>query len=417
MKSIERYLPNVVVFASLMLITLSTLLTACLSANLSLALETQLAPATEAHPEIVYKPTVDVNQVMSSPDYGMQVFLYWREEVADRDLRLVEEAGFRWVKQELAWRELEGKGKGLWRWENADRLLDQIEAHHLKVIIRLGVQPEWAAPAISLPDVGPPDDLQDFYDYVYAVAARYKGRVEAYQIWNEPNLAREWGGRPPNPAAYTALLKVGYEAVKAADPKAIVISAGLAPTTRDDAQAMPDVYFMQGMYAAGAAPYFDVLGVHAPGYKSPPEIDPAEVARTPELNNGDSAPEELRRVYSFRHVEDLRDIMVRHGDEAKKVAILEFGWTVEPRPQSPYYWHAVDRIQQAQYFERAYTYVIEQWQPWIGVMSLIYVADPSWHMDKEETYWSIVYPYYPEARVAPAYEGLKKLEKVPPLED
>ena len=82
---------------------------------------------------------------------------------------------------------------------------------------------------------------------------------------------------------------------------------------------------------------------------------------------------------------------------------------------SPYYWHAVDRIQQAQYFERAYAYAIDHWQPWIGVMSLIYVANPAWTDAHEETYWSIVYPYYPEARVAPAYEGLKKLGKVPPV--
>jgi hypothetical protein len=36
-------------------------------------------------------------------------------------------------------------------------------------------------------------------------------------------------------------------------------------------------------------------------------------------------------------------------------------------------------------------------------------------MDTEETYWSIVYPYYPELRAAPAYHGLKKQEKVPPV--
>jgi hypothetical protein len=39
---------------------------------------------------------------MTSPDYGMQVFLFWRTEVADRDLRLVKEAGFRWVRMGLA---------------------------------------------------------------------------------------------------------------------------------------------------------------------------------------------------------------------------------------------------------------------------------------------------------------------------
>lgn len=448
-----KYLPQTVVAASLLLIFLASLLPSCVSAgpvlssNQTMVLESspvaelpeidandeavtddvvpveatetvevvETAPPTIEPPATVYTATVDVDQIMSSPDYGMQVFLYWQEEIADRDLKLVEDAGFRWVKQEMAWRELEGGGKGKWRWNIADRMMDQIDAHNLKVIVRLSSQPAWASSKVTLPEVSPPDDLQDFYDYVYAVADRYQGRVEAYQIWNEPNLAREWGDRPPNPAEYVELLKVGYEAVKAADPQAIVISAGMAPTTRNDAVAMPDTHFIQGMYEAGGGAYFDALGVHAPGYKSPPEIDPDIVAADPALNNGDSASPDLRRVYAFRRVEDLRELMVRNGDEAKKVVILEFGWTVDPRPESPYYWHAVDPITQAQFFERAYTYAAENWQPWIGVMSLIYVADPAWHMDMEETYWSIVYPFYPELRAAPAYHGLTKLPKVPPV--
>jgi hypothetical protein len=401
---IKRYLQLALIGGSCLLILLSTLLSVG-------APSMTIAPHSG---EAAYAPTVDAAQVMSSPDYGMQVFLYWREENADRDLGLVRDAGFRWVKQEIPWREVEGHTKGAWQWHNSDRMMNQIDAYGLKVIARLGVQPAWAAPGVPLPAVGPPEDLQNFYDYAFAVASRYRGRVEAYQIWNEPNLAREWGGRPPNPAAYVELLKVGYRAVKAADPDALVISAGLAPTTQNDAQAMPDIYFLQGMYEAGAAPYFDLLGVHAAGYKSAPEIDPTEVARTPSLNNNDNAPEELRRVYCFRHVEDLRQLMVENGDAAKKVVLLEFGWTIDPRPDSPYRWHAVNEIEQAQYFERAYAYALEHWQPWIGVMSLIYIANPNWHMDDEETYWSIVYPHFPELRAAPAYFGLKKLEKVPP---
>jgi hypothetical protein len=371
---------------------------------------------TEESPQAVYHPTVEVDKVMSSPDYGVQVFLFWREEVADRDLQLVEEAGFRWVKQEFPWREVEGHAKGVWQWDTSDRMIDQIEAHQLKVIVRLGAQPTWAAAGVAWPDISPPDNLQDFYDYVYAVASRYQGRVEAYQIWNEPNLAREWGGRPPNPGAYVEMLKVGYQAIKAADPQAIVISAGLAPTTRHDGQAMPDLYFVQGMYEAGAAPYFDALGVHATGFKSPPETDPAVVAARPELNNNDSSPEPLRRIYSFRHVEDLRDLMVQHGDAAKKVVILEFGWTVDPRPDSPYHWHAVSLEQQDKYLQRAYAYAEAHWQPWIGVMSLIYIADPQWTAHDEQTYWSIVYPGYPELRTSPAYYGLRYMDKIPPVE-
>ena len=47
-----------------------------------------------------------------------------------------------------------------------------------------------------------------------------------------------------------------------------VISAGLAPTTDTSAKAMPDVQFLEGMYAAGVKGYFDLLGAHAAGFKA-----------------------------------------------------------------------------------------------------------------------------------------------------
>lgn len=426
MTSIQQGVRRAILLASL-LILLTVILTACGAPNPSLdgsLLETQKAAASggaqampvEAATPPVYSPTVDVGAVMSSPDYGLQAFLYWQEEIADRDLKLIEDAGFRWVKQEFPWREIEGAGKGQFNWANTDRVLDQIDAHGLKLIARLGVQPGWAAADVPLPEIGPPDNLQDFYDYVFAIASRYRGRIEAYQIWNEPNLAREWGNRPPNPAEYAELLKVGYQAIKAADPDAIVISAGMAPTTRHDDHAMPDAVFIQGMYDAGARPWFDALGVHAPGYKSEPEIDPAVVAADPALNNNDSAAEELRRVYAFRRVEDLRALMVANGDEAKKVVVLEFGWTIDPRPDSPYKWHAVSETQQDKYLQRAFAYAAEHWQPWIGVMTVIYIADPRWTRDDEQTYWSVVYPGYPELQTAMAYYGLLTMDKVPPVE-
>ena len=454
---IELNLDSLVIVASLILIGLSTILTSCIAADISAAVPpvavgaagSEILPASSSAPPVqepvgavpeVSSPeitpleptdtatfdqeesepapqsTVDLDQIMSSPDYGMQAFLYWQAEIADRDVGLVQEAGFRWIKQEIAWREIEGKGKGLWRWQNTDRIMDQVEAHDLKIIVRLGTQPDWAAPDVPFPDIGPPENLQDFYDYVFAVADRYQGRVQAYQIWNEPNLAREWGGRPPHPGEYTALLKIGYQAVKAADPKAIVISAGLAPTTQNNAEAMPDIIFVQGMYDAGAAPYFDALGVHAAGYKSPPEMDPKIIATTPELNNNDDASEELRRVYGFRHVEDVRKLMVKNDDAAKKVVVLEFGWTVDPRPDSPYHWHSVTLEQQDKYLQRAFAYAAENWQPWIGVMNVIYIASPEWNFDDEQTYWSIVYPGYPELNTAPAYYGLLTMDKAPPAQ-
>ncbi len=370
-------------------------------------------PAQPTSPPAVQAQLNTAPVTMTSPDYGMQVFLFWKEEIADRDLQLVQDAGFRWVKQEFAWREIEGAGKGVFDWSRTDRVMDQIDAHGLKVIARLGVQPQWAGG--GYPEIGPPNNMQDFADFAAAVAQRYKGRIDAYQIWNEPNLAREWGNRPPNAAEYTQMLQLAYQAIKAVDPYPVIISAGLAPTTRNDDVARPDIYYIQEMYDAGAAPYFDALGAHGAGYASPPETDPAEVARTPGLANpGDfenNVPEELRRVYCFRHVEDVRAVMVRNGDANKQIVLLEFGWTIDPRPNSPYAWHAVTPEQQDQYFQRAYAWAKENWQPWIGVMSLIYIADPQWTLDDEQTYWSIVYPTYPEFTPAPAYFGLKTMPK------
>jgi hypothetical protein len=375
---------------------------------------TPVTSTTTSQPEQPVTPIINTEPVtMTSPDYGMQVFLFWAEEVADRDLQLVQDAGFRWVKQEFAWRDIEGASKGTFDWTRTDRIMDQIDAHGLKVIVRLGVQPEWAGG--GYPEVGPPNNLQDFADFATAVATRYKGRVDAYQVWNEPNLAREWGNRPPNAAEYTEMLKISYQAIKQVDPYPIIISAGLAPTTRNDDVARPDIYYIQEMYDAGAKPYFDALGAHGAGYASPPETDPAEIARTPGLANpGDfenNVPEELRRVYGFRHVEDVREVMVRNEDADKQVVLLEFGWTIDPRPDSPYKWHAVTPEQQDKYFQGAYAWAKEHWRPWIGVMSLIYVANPQWTANDEQTYWSIVYPTYPELTVAPAYYGLKGMPK------
>lgn len=346
---------------------------------------------------------------MKSPDFGIQAFLYWRSEVAKRDLQLINDIKFKWVKQQFSWRDIEGAGKGVYDWTSADRMMDQIDEHGLNVIARVDLQPEWAGG--GFPEIGPPDDYQDYVDFVSALATRYKGRIDAYQIWNEPNLAREWGNRPPNPANYTELLRRSYEAIKAVDPAAIVISAGLAPTTRWDDVAMPDTVFVQGMYDAGAQPYFDALGVHGAGYKVHPATDPEVVANDPVLNNNDPSPPELKRIYAFRHVEDVRQVMVQNGDADKRVVVLEFGWTVDPRSESPYHWHAVTELEQAQYIIGAYRYAEQNWQPWIGVMSLIYLANVDWTEDDEQTYWSITYPEYPDFRARAAYWGLLEFSR------
>ncbi len=348
------------------------------------------------------QPAAPTGVRVGSPEYGMQAFLWYRPEVASRDVQLVKQAGFGWIKQGIGWRDVE-PSKGQFNWAQTDEIAKWMREQELNLIARLDHQPEWAGG--GYPTNGPPDDYEDFGDFCYALASRYKGQFRAYEIWNEPNLAREWGGQRPDPAEYVRLLQVAYRRIKEADPNAIVVSAGLTPTGTNDASAMPDDIYLDGMYQAmggSSEGYFDALGAHAPGYKAPPETDPAEVAADPDLGG--------QRFFCFRRVEDLRDIMVRYGDEDKQIWILEFGWTSDP-VNPAYSWHRVTEEEKADYLVRAYQYAKENWSPWIGLMSLIYIVDPGWTEENEQYWWAITDPGWPEFVPRPAYTALQAMPK------
>ena len=168
-------------------------------------------------------------------------------------------------------------------------------------------------------------------------------------------------------------------------------------------RSQADSIYLRAMYAAGARGNFDLLGAHAAGFKAPPETDPAVVATTPSLSNNDPSPVELRRAYAFRHVEDLRRIMVEQGDGDRKVAIMEMGWTSDPRAESPYRWHSVTEREKGEYLVRAFRLAGSSW-PWASLMTAIYIADPHWNSRDEQFHWSITMP---DGTPRPAYVDRK----------
>lgn len=353
---------------------------------------TPVTPTTES-PRLLFE----------SPEYGIHLSQWWHLDALQRDLALTRQMGFGWIKQKFPWRDIE-KAKGEFDWYRPDQIVAAVDEANLKLLVRLDAHPLWSVR--SLPDEQitsnqPPVDYQDFGDFCRALAERYQGRIDAYQVWNEPNLSREWGNRAPDPQEYTALLRVCYQGIRQADPEAIVISAGLAPTGTQPPDAMPDADFLQGMYDAGAAAYFDVLGLNAPGYKAPPEADPEE-GETVAGYGG-------HRWNVFRHVEDMREIMVRNGDEDKQVAILEMGWILSQDIHTAYTWHGVTEQEQADYLVRAYQYARQHWRPWIGLMTTIYIADFDWTPETNEQYWwSIVLP---DGTPRLAFHALVEMEK------
>jgi polysaccharide biosynthesis protein PslG len=354
---------------------------------------------------------------MASPEYGLDVHMWWDPWAAvRRDWHLVRDGGFGWVKQRVAWADVEGAGPGRYEWVASDRIVDDAEQAGVNLLFRVDHPPVWAVtPGTEYAISSSPISLEAFESFCSVLAARYRGRVRGYQIWNEPNLAREWEGHPPDPAEYVRLLQTCYIAIKQADPDALVISAGLAPTGSSSPEAMPDEAYLVGMYEAGAGPYFDLLGLNAPGYKAPPEVAPEDAADPTKGYGGHS-------FFCFRHVETMRAIMVRYGDAHKQVAILEFGWHTNDSLDHPdYAWFAVTPEEQAAYLVRALQYAEAHWAPWIGPMFVWNLPDPTWTPENEEFWWAIADPFWwgfsegddvalwSGGALRPAYDALKEM--------
>jgi hypothetical protein len=104
-------------------------------------------------------------------------------------------------------------------------------------------------------------------EYAAAVAAMAAAGADAIEVWNEPNINREWPTGQVSGANYTALLAKAYPAIKAANPGTLVISGAPAPTGYWGAAGCSpdgcnDDAFLAQMAAAGAARYMDCVGAH-----------------------------------------------------------------------------------------------------------------------------------------------------------
>jgi uncharacterized protein YraI len=105
-----------------------------------------------------------------------------------------------------------------------------------------------------------------YYDqYAGFVGGLAAHGADAIEIWNEPNIDREWPSGQIGASNYLALLAPAYNAIKANNPNTIVISAAPAPTGYFGGchgGGCDDIYFMQQLAAAGGASYLDCIGVH-----------------------------------------------------------------------------------------------------------------------------------------------------------
>ncbi len=264
-----------------------------------------------------------------------------------------------WVKTQVSWKLYQPYPDQYSpdRLAELDAFVEAANARGIKVMLNVAKAPEWSRPTTELD--GPPLDYDLFRQFMQFLAERYQGRVAAYELWNEPNLQREWNGSPLNASDVVTLMRAGAEGVRATDLHAILISGAPATTGINDyVAAVDDRVYFRAMLEAGISEYVDAIGVHPYGWGNPPESSVQDNGSTvPTHNNHPS--------FFFKDtLDDYAAILAEYGVD-KQLWATEFGWgsfdgilneqgTPVPPPAGAVFMAYLDEWQQAEYILKAY---------------------------------------------------------------
>lgn len=199
--------------------------------------------------------------------HAIGVYLYPEDDVHGPVAPWLGALGARWSRSWLSWDWVEPvrTDPPTYRWEPLDAILGAARRAGLEPIFLLGGNASWAADSFC----GPlhPDAREAFVQFLQAAVARYKEppyAVRLWEIYNEPDSVfgpqgycfgtRGW--------LYPETLRLAYEAIKTADPQALVLFGGLSYDFFVNEGGRFDPAFLDDALAAGAGPYFDILAFH-----------------------------------------------------------------------------------------------------------------------------------------------------------
>lgn len=226
--------------------------------------------------------------------------------VIDNNFELVQAMNFPWIKVNVNMSSSDPIG-----------LIDSARSRYpgVKILVRLDQTPA----AWQTGNDADPIRADLFAAYLRNIATRLRGKVQAYELYNEPNLKWEWntyiagGGGYPSVPGYVRILQIAYPALKSGDPNALVITGGLSSAGGGGSGAIGDLNFIDQLYQYGASGYFDALGTHPYGGSCTYDVGACS-----------------EEIY-FRRAEAQHNRMAALGDTTHQMWATELGWLVDPR--------------------------------------------------------------------------------------
>ena len=377
--------------------------TSVVSRDNAIYLPLVVAPKATPTPAPSPAPTATPTELpppVPKPSFGIQIDP--NTDDPSRVLRWVEGLGFGWIKIQVEWAILEQEPER-YRWVELDRWVQLSNEFGFKFLLGVVDAPGWlrAEPGYN----GPPRDPADFGRFMGVLASRYAGRITAYELWNEPNLQREWYGETLDPAAFVALTAAGSQAIRQADPQALIISAGPAVTGIDDGViAIDDRRFLREALQAGLAQWVDGIGVHPYGYANPPR------ERATDATHARAAWNEHPSFFFLDTLEDYRAILLEAGVDVQ-LWPTEFGWpsadgirSTNLPPEFAYPYAAwVTEQDQSEYLVAATRLMRER--PWVGPFFVWNLnMSVTWGAERPESLFSLLRP---NGNYRPAYIALR----------
>jgi YD repeat-containing protein len=347
-------------------------------------------------------------------DYAVRMhsehWFYSDTELA-KALDMARLAGANTIDTPIVWTALDRGDQGgqrhTYSWDGLDRLMRAASVRGMKVNFQIQTTPDWVHPYLK-DEVRSKEvrkwyaprgetELQHFSTFVGDVAERYKGRVNNYEVWNEPNHTPFWRSGP-DPAEYAALLRTAYVGLKREDPNAKVVFGGLALNNLGYLREYYRVVEERYPDAASNDYFFDVLGVHP--YVHPYGQSPDRYARdvVGELDDDryDFIGEVDGNFLGFRRMKRLMD---EEEDRSTKMLYFgEFGYPTTPE--------GVPDFRRALFLKRAYE--LARNEPYVqGMDWFTYYANdvadpPEWALLDEDLNPSLTYQAYAEVTGAKA---------------
>ncbi|GGG21767.1 hypothetical protein GCM10007304_39490 [Rhodococcoides trifolii] len=299
--------------------------------------------------------------------------LYQSDADLARELDAMKAAGASWVRMLTSWSMIEPR-QGQFDWAATDRLVNYATARGMKVLGLVTYTPGWARYRQWSGFEGRPADEDVFAEFAQTAAERYRGRVNTWEVWNEPNL---WFFYFPGVDAnsFAQIQKATYTAIKSSVPEATVLGPGLANANNVSAVSRSPITFLTSLYALGVGPYMDGIALHPYTYPYTP-IDPANT--------------------TWDNVADAYAVMSANGDAGKKIWITEYGAPTGTASQN------VTDAQQATILGSFLTHTATV--PYLGPVFLYSLRDSGTDPSKTEQNFGVLnYDFSPKA----GYQAVK----------